>query len=263
MNPLADSQVRSFKREGFLVVRNVLDSELMARARKRMWDGAPSSLKEEDPTSWIGPFSPSEESTDKENVRKHYSWKYREPGRETWMIELLATNRAVWSMAEQLLGAGTLARPERIRGIYSTLPEGDLTERKTRCHVDAHPFHLGVVGYIDTVAPKGGAFTVWPKSHATFFNNFYSRYRMEPAAKHAESLETINKQEYVDCHGDPGDIVFWHHRLGHAAGHNRSSQIRKAILYDFRKVDLSRTQEEPPSDDMWCDWSDAVRKMEP
>ena len=43
-------------------------------------------------------------------------------------------------------------------------------------------------------------------------------------------------------------------RIGHAAGHNYSRQIRQAVLYDFRKTELERTQEEPPNEDMWRDW---------
>jgi ectoine hydroxylase-related dioxygenase (phytanoyl-CoA dioxygenase family) len=66
----------------------------------------------------------------------------------------------------------------------------------------------------------------------------------------------------VECHGGPGDIVFWHHRIGHAAGPNTSRQIRQAVLYDFRKTDLDRTQEEPPAADMWRDWSAELRAAE-
>ena len=39
-------------------------------------------------------------------------------------------------------------------------------------------------------------------------------------------------------------VVFWHHRIGHAAGHNYSRQIRQAVWYDFRKTELEQTQEE-------------------
>ena len=33
--------------------------------------------------------------------------------------------------------------------------------------------------------------------------------------------------------GRRGDIVFWHHRLAHAAGQNYSEKIRQAVLADF------------------------------
>ena len=33
------------------------------------------------------------------NIRGGFSWKYREPGEEDWMIEMLATNATVWGWA--------------------------------------------------------------------------------------------------------------------------------------------------------------------
>ena len=43
------------------------------------------------------------------------------------------------------------------------------------------------------------------------------------------------------------------------AGHNYTRRVRQAVLYDFRKTQLEQTQHEPPAEDMWRDWSDAVR----
>ena len=85
------------------------------------------------------------------------------------------------------------------------------------------------------------------------------QYRHERAEGYDKHVEYFDSQPFVDCHGGDGDIVFWHHRLAHAAGHNRSRQIRQAVLYDFRKKDIEKTADEPPQEDMWRDWSDEVR----
>jgi ectoine hydroxylase-related dioxygenase (phytanoyl-CoA dioxygenase family) len=82
---------------------------------------------------------------------------------------------------------------------------------------------------------------------------------MEPTDRYELDRQRISQQPSVDCHGRAGDIVFWHHRIGHMAGHNHTRRIRQAVLYDFCKVELARTQEEPPAADMWKDWSPAVR----
>ena len=37
----------------------------------------------------------------------------------------------------------------------------------------------------------------------------------------------------VECSGQAGDIVFWHHRTAHMAGHNYTSVMRQAVLADF------------------------------
>lgn len=248
-----------FKTQGYLVKRRVLDPELMARARARLWDAAPLSMRRDEPASWVGPIRQEEENEASENHRKGYRWQYRKLGSEPWMVRLLATDPSVWGMAEQLLGAGTLAAPARIRGIYCTLPYGDHVGKPNHCHVDAHPFHLGVVGYIDDVDPEGGGFGVWPGSHRRFYYDFESAHRMEPTGRYEADRQQVSGQASTDCHGRAGDIVFWHHRIGHMASHNYTRRIRQAVLYDYCKTELEQTQHEPPSEDMWRDWSEAVR----
>lgn len=250
---VSQDEIEFFKENGYLIKRGILDTELMERARERLWQGAPPTLKRDDPDTWVGPFP---ESTDDPNsVWYDFTWKFREPGSEDWMVQLLAKNEIVWGTAEQLLGQGTLEEPEQIRGIYCMMPEGNAPERPYRCHVDRHPFHLGVVGYIDRVAPNGGGFTVWPGSHRTFYHDFETRYTFNPTQQAQADIQRINEQPPMDCHGDAGDVVFWHHRIGHSAGHNRTRQIRQAVLYDFKKRDLEETQDQPPGDDMWIDWA--------
>ena len=61
-----------------------------------------------------------------------------------------------------------------------------------------------------------------------------------------------------------GDVIFWHHRLGHMAGYNYASQptIRQAVLYDFCKTDLDSCRVDPPQANMWRDWSDEVNQAD-
>jgi hypothetical protein len=252
-NVLSPEEVAFFKEHGYLIKRSILDPALMAQARACMWAGAPDQLKRDEPDSWIGPFQ--ERSDDRDSVRHDYTWKYRAPGGEAWMIDLLPKNPIVWAIAEQMLGQGTLPEPERVRGIYCILPEGERPEHPYRCHVDQHPFHLGVVAYIDTVSPNGGGFTVWPGSHRLFYPTFATQHTFTPTDQAQAALAQVSQQPYVDCYGDAGDVVFWHHRLGHSAGHNRSRQIRQAVLYDFKKCDLNERQAVATPSDMWTDWS--------
>ena len=254
MVELTRKDIEFFKTEGYLVKRNVLNPELMEQARAKLWEGAPEGRKRENPETWVGPFTPEEENPDKDNHRRGFRWNFREPGGEDWMVQLLATDPNVWQMAEQLLGKRNLVQPERVRGIYCTLPYGDVPKKSIGCHVDAHPFHLGAVGYIDDVPPEGGGFTVWPGSHQVFYYDYYSQYKNEPTPQYDVDRERISRGPGIECYGNAGDVVFWHHRIGHAAGHNYSPQIRQAVLYDFRKTELERTQEEPPNEDMWRDW---------
>lgn len=250
---LTEEEITFFKEQGYLIKRGILDPALLMQAREALWAGAPTELKRDDPSSWIGPFQ--EESDDPTSVRRGYTWKYRAPGSDDWMKQLLPQNPTVWAIAEQLLGKGNLQSPERVRGIYCMLPEGDLPERPYHFHIDQHPFHLGVVAYIDKVAPNGGGFTVWPGTHRLYYPLFETQHTFTPTAAAQATSGSTQSLPYVDCHGNAGDVVFWHHRLGHSAGHNRSANIRQAVLYDFKHKDLDALQELPPHEDMWADWA--------
>ena len=162
-----------------------------------------------------------------------------------------------------MLGKNNFPEPSGVRGIYCTLPYGDVPRQPRHLHVDAHAFNFAVVGYIDHVPEDGGGFTVWPKSHRTFFFDYQTRYLKEPLPrmeKHREAFQSCEENSY-QTHGEPGDIVFWHHRIGHMASANYSRQIRKAVLYDFKLNDMPQLQEEPPGDDIWVDWTDDVRDV--
>ena len=179
------------------------------------------------------------------------------------MVDLLAKNQTVLGAAEQMLGRGNFPEPRRVRGIYCTLPYGDVERKPRSLHVDAHPFNFAVVGYIDHVPEDGGGFTVWPGSHRKFFHDYHSRYRIESSPDtetYREQLNASDENSY-QTFGEPGDVVFWHHRIGHMASHNYSGQIRKAVICDFILNDMPRLQEEPPGDDIWVDWTDDMRDV--
>ncbi|MDP7040412.1 MAG: phytanoyl-CoA dioxygenase family protein [Myxococcota bacterium] len=256
---LEQDDILFFRENGYLIKRGLLCPDLMERARNRLWKGAPHGRSASDPATWVGPFNEEEESRQGDNVRRGFRWLYREPGKEPWMVELLPKNPDVWSTAEELLGAGVIQEPESVRGIYCTLPFGEVPLPRVQPHLDAYASHLGVLGYIDQVEPGGGGFTVWPKSHKKLYYAFESRYGDKKSKNYAEIYAQINAEiPPVEISGQAGDVVFWHHRLGHNASGNGSARIRQAIFYDFVKRDMSRTLELPPANDMWCDWSKAL-----
>ncbi len=168
---------------------------------------------------------------------------------------------------------------EGIRGTYGTLPfpPGRQAKRAdSAAHTDGHPFMLSMVGLIDDCPAAGGAFTVWPKSHRRLYPTFWMQYDQAriPFYDHMPSHKgLIHPPEYqkelqciledtapVDCWGETGDVVLWHHRLVHAAGENHSDVIRQAVLGDFNRHDLDILRLEPPGDDMWRDWSDELKR---
>ena len=61
-----------FKRNGYLIVRGVLDPELLERARRRLWDGSPTGRTRDNPASWVGPFEKDEENAESSNARRGF-----------------------------------------------------------------------------------------------------------------------------------------------------------------------------------------------
>ena len=255
-------------------------------------------LQRDKQDSFIGPFAESDETSDERHLRTGYRWLNRYLGVNPQVVSLIYSE-SICAMAEQLLGAplrqaivdgspmgshgaawpGGPTDPvlgnDGARGVYCTLPYGNKAREPDGCHTDGHPFQLGVVGLIDDCPKDGGAFKVWPGSHTRLFPTFALRYDQPripyyphlPAFKGiahssaytAELKKVIDEIEPVECHGKAGDIVFWHHRLAHAAGQNYSDQIRQAVLADFWTEDLDFLRTKPVAADIWQDWSAAIQ----
>jgi len=297
---LNQEQIAFFKDNGYLLVPGAMDTQLCAQVRDMMWQALPphSRLHRDQPDTHTGPFSETERSDDSLHVRDGYRWLNRTLGVSQEVIELIYSD-SICAMAAQLL-SGELrqaqvdgqamgsqgpvwpggptdpaAGNEGARGVYCTLPYGELPRQPDACHTDGHPFQLGVVGLLDDCPEGGGAFKVWPASHRRLYPTFALRYdqpripyydhlpsfkgivHSEAYLQEVESLNTDTRP--VECWGQAGDIVFWHHRTAHMAGHNYSAVIRQAVLADFwtDKLDEYRTQS--AAGDMWRDWSPAVQ----
>ena len=216
---LTDDELRQFKREGYLVKRGIIDQEYCARARERLWDDPPPSMVKTDPNSWVGPIRPEEESENPDNHKEGFRWKYRKVGREEWMAKGLPWDPFIQSAATQLLGKDRFHQRDCVRGIYCTLPQGNVDRQGRHMHID---------------------------------DDF------DPIRQQCDdNWETAS----VQTHGEPGDVVLWHHRMGHMASHNYTSNIRKAVLTDFSFKNIDELAKLPPGEDMWEDWAGAVRDL--
>jgi hypothetical protein len=259
---------------------------------------AESSIHREDPDSHYGPFADAETEDSPLHTRAGYRWLNRALGVSGEVIGLIYSE-TICGMAEQLLGGnlrqaivngtpmgsqgpawpGGPTDPalgnEGARGVYCTLPYGDRPREPDACHTDGHPFQLGVVGLIDSTPQDGGAFKVWPKSHERLYPTFTLRYDQPRipyydhlpnfkgivhTPEYLREIERLNRDtEAVECWGETGDIVFWHHRTAHMAGHNYSPTIRQAVLADFWTDELDQLRAQDAQGDMWRDWSPQVR----
>ena len=258
-----------------------------------------TGLVRADPATHVGPFTPAERSVDALDLRDGYRWQVRHFGTEAGLIDLVFSPHmqsiaecllGAGSLRKPIIDGSPMGTQgsawpggpvdpaldnDGVRGIYCTLPYGAKPREPDIAHTDGHPFNLGIVGLINDVPPDGGAFKVWPGSHRRLYPTFAMRYDQPriPYYAHlpshkgilhtdaylAELAQLQADTQPVDCHGRSGDVVFWHHRLAHMAGHNYSTVIREAVLYDFCKTDLDQCRLDPAGGDMWRDWSPAVQ----
>ena len=107
---LTEEQLVRFKTDGCLVLHGLLDEELMAKARSRVWEFLPEGMDRSDRTTWAGPFTEAQTEGSRkgfhglfENCRSGYIWKDRQAGASA---DILALVEQVMPIAEQLLGIG-------------------------------------------------------------------------------------------------------------------------------------------------------------
>ncbi len=276
MNRLSPEEITFFKREGYLIKKGVLDPDLMARARERKWVGAPDRMKRDDPSTWFGPWSTEEETSEAEaDCKLGYTWKYREPAEEEWLVRMMAANPVIVGWVEQLLGEGTFDVKERVRGIYCRLPMGDAPEKPLVCHCDVGPDRLhetlftqllnpgvGAVGLIAPIPPNGGAFTVWPGTHRIIYDLMINTEGLARNEAYKQRIIDFNDDYHVEGCGEAGDVLLWHRLLAHAAGWNRSEvlQLREAVLCDYPHRENPDAEAKSSYEDMWEAWSGEVRR---
>jgi len=118
--PLTVDQIVQFKRDGFLVLPGVLDPELCRQARDQMWETIEANLprmKRDDPSTWS---HLTEEESDKLKAQRpegsgdpYFGGSdhrfFVRNGAEQLMLDLAP--RALWQVAEQLMGKETVVWP--------------------------------------------------------------------------------------------------------------------------------------------------------
>ena len=156
--PLTAAQIAQFKRDGMLVLPGVLDLDLCRQARDQMWDLIAEyrpSMKRDDSATWL-PFTEEETASHQRpeiggdpyfTGRGHRL--YTRNGAEELLLDLAP--RALWTVAEQLLGEGEVVWPAGIDESGMTTGPCLLTEKTVKGMV----VHLGPTAEQWTGRPTG------------------------------------------------------------------------------------------------------------
>lgn len=240
---------------GYLVRSGVMDPVILDRAVKYSWSQLPESFHPDQAATWKGRVTDSlcTRSIDGRKGRV----KLREcVRRERWLYEMVAANPVVRATVESLIGPERTEPLRYVRGIYPIFPARIASFKRERPHTDGHHFLVGTLTYLTPVESGGGGFTVWPGSHLAMRSGF--THEAGPAWQptyHRDLYGYALRHAPVEIVGQPGTVIFWHHRLAHAAGFNRSSKIRLALLADFHPTDIEALAATPAGSDPWAHWS--------
>ena len=132
---LTEAQIVAFRRDGMLVLPGVLDADLCRQAREQMWSLIAEhrpSMRRNDPSTWV-PFT--EEETKRYQRPEgggdpYFSGRghrfYIRNGAEDLLLD--TAPRALWPVAEQLLGEGEVVWPAGIHEDGSTTGPCLMTE---------------------------------------------------------------------------------------------------------------------------------------
>lgn len=210
-----------FRRNGFVVLRDALDEDLIREGR--------TAIEDDDS---MGPGNQNEPTT--------------EPFR--------TINERLFEYAADLIGAENLARPgtpefgtddgEETRiGLH--FPDDDLpaiedpdVQRQVRrdlpIHVDNQTnehgglYGLGAAIYFDDVGPRDAGFTVWPASHRMVAGHCelsttdgdppLKQARIRADSEFEDLSDLFDLFEPFEITGDAGTVTLWHGSLIHSAG---------------------------------------------
>ena len=118
VDPLTEEQIAQFKRDGLLILPGVLDADLCRRARDQMWeiiDEHRPAMRRDDPATWVPLTEEEKASYPRADTGgdPYFSGGghryYIRNGVEELLLDLAP--RALWRVAEQLLGEGEVVWP--------------------------------------------------------------------------------------------------------------------------------------------------------
>ena len=258
---LSRDQLESFIVNGHCTVDTNLDPAWANWAIDLTWSQIDSHFDREDPSTWTGEIIDDCRSATISKRRGRLKFKtnvFKHPE----LMRMMYGEGPVMGAVRDLIGERCVGR-HATRGLYPIFPSPASSET-IMGGMDAHPFQVNAILYLDDVAADGGAFSVWEGSHYIMARAFEGRasYKLLDNAEQLR-LESEARCRRVTLPGPRGTLVLWHHRLLHTPTTNRSQKIRYAILADYHRDDWLDRTHLPHSEDFWEDWplSDIAREL--
>lgn len=257
-SPASRRAPASFARDGFVIARGLCDHatvDALRAATERDLAGPAAPVEYEADVAYPG--APAARSAPGGGtVRRLLDALSRDPVFARW-----AASPALTGWARRLLDS------ERIRVVRA----------HHNCIMTKHPRHSSATGWhqdirywsferpelvnawtaLDEEGPDNGGMRLIPGSHrAAFEPDAFDGDRFF-RADHPPNRPWIERSVQVDL--GPGDVLFFHAALLHAAGPNRTDQRKRAVVFSYRAADnrprpgtRSAAREDPDPDALAC-----------
>ncbi len=244
---LSTEQIQSFKRDGYVVVRDLIEESILEN-----WRGQISE------TYGSLESPPNQEAA-------------RESGRSREHITVLtgfrfdpdtrfANHPGVRAIVDQLGDGQFTGDDGNIRLLWpDPQREWDFPDSG---HIDGYfgkrrtfPFVLGIVTYLFDVEPHGGGTAFWPGSHVKtweFYQEFPDHMELSPRL-HPSFQESMSHIQPVELFANAGDVIFWHSNICHETTLNTSNRIRYGLFARMPNRDQESIKDDVP-ENFWKHW---------
>ncbi|MBI3449737.1 MAG: phytanoyl-CoA dioxygenase family protein [Acidobacteria bacterium] len=221
--PLSDGQIRSYRRDGYLLVSGLIPENLVSAAEAAMWQ-----LLGADP-------------------RAPETWAALGPG-----SHVIRDGRMAATYTDAMLAAAAQLAEDDVAGFRSPThaltinrepatgewrphaPHLDRTFADWKQRTFPRPYRIGAMTFLTDVPRHGGGTIVWPGSHLTL----EALARTEPAkyrylSAFSAELGRIELGPPVELTPSRGDVLFHHYLCVHAASDNTSRAPRLALNHKW------------------------------
>jgi hypothetical protein len=238
MAPLSDEQKREFKRNGFLIIRDAIDQDILEEWRELVWDRIPAA-KDADSMEYLG--------MEDQGFREDLTWG-----------PLEEVNEQTIEYVEDLLGEGnfqsamehtSMQHAIRFPDPYSkTEQPNDIQDNRDSGsgHIDGwgngaygktiRGHSLARTFYLDRIEPRAAGFSLWPGSHwkAAEYWRSHDSLSLTDYRLANDHKQPFDPGEPFEITGDGGTMILWHARMVHGSGVHHCLNPRMATFNRFR-----------------------------
>lgn len=216
---LSKEQLTQFAERGYLIIPNVVEPEVMDRARRRI-----DEIVDTDPPA--------------EGYTGHHFYFPKAADEPALIAPLTSAGRAGasgFAHAEALAAPGILEEPWQVQVALNIPP---YPHRPGRPHIDAKDSEptpgvvpntftlLAGVFVTDQLNPDSGNLWVWPGTHLT-----HAEYFQQKGVELYCAYPDVELPEPLQVTAHAGDLLLAHYLLGHNIGGNISDRTRRMLYY--------------------------------